>query len=94
MTTGCATDPARFCPNDPVTREQMAAFLVRAFDLAAADSAGFEDTVGSIFETDIDALYAAGVTLGCSTDPLLYCPHTSTTRAEMASFLNRARNLN
>ena len=66
VTIGCSTDPLRFCPNDPVTRAQMAAFLVRAFDLAAADSAGFEDTVGSIFEADIDALYAAGVTLGCS----------------------------
>ena len=94
VTAGCSTTPARFCPDAPVPREQMAAFLVSAFDLPEADSAGFEDTVGSIFEASIDALHAAGVTAGCSSDPKLYCPHTSTLRAQMAAFLNQARNLN
>lgn len=32
ITTGCT--PERFCPYDLVTREQMALFIVRAFDLA------------------------------------------------------------
>lgn len=32
VTTGCG--PERFCPDEPVTREQMALFIVRAFDLA------------------------------------------------------------
>jgi len=37
-------------------------------------------------------LYAAGGTRGCRTEPeLLYCPGRSTSRAEMASFVNRAR---
>jgi hypothetical protein len=30
---GCSTSPARFCPDDPVTRAQMAVFLVRTFNL-------------------------------------------------------------
>ena len=30
VTHGCATGPARFCPNDSVTRGQMATFLTRA----------------------------------------------------------------
>src|SRR5665811_469270 len=38
----------RFCPEDPVTRGQMAAFLVRAFVLPDAGSSGFTDTLGSI----------------------------------------------
>lgn len=33
VTLGCATSPLRFCPNDPVPRDQMAAFLVRNFGL-------------------------------------------------------------
>jgi len=34
ITTGCGN--GKFCPNDPVTREQMAVFLVRTFDLPIA----------------------------------------------------------
>jgi S-layer homology domain len=31
ITAGCT--PTLFCPNDPVTRAEMAAFLVQAFNL-------------------------------------------------------------
>ena len=33
VTGGCATNPARYCPDSTVTRGQMAVFLVRAFNL-------------------------------------------------------------
>ncbi len=33
ITLGCTPDHLFYCPSDPVTRAQMAAFLVRAFDL-------------------------------------------------------------
>ena len=33
ITLGCTPDHSMYCPNDPVTRGQMAAFLVRAFNL-------------------------------------------------------------
>lgn len=33
ITRGCAGGPPRFCPDDPVTRAQMASFLARALDL-------------------------------------------------------------
>jgi hypothetical protein len=33
ITSGCATGPRRYCPTAPVTRGQMAVFLVRAFNL-------------------------------------------------------------
>jgi hypothetical protein len=33
ITLGCTPDHLTYCPNDSVTRRQMAAFLVRAFDL-------------------------------------------------------------
>ena len=68
----------------------MASFLTRAFDLDAAPPAGFEDTAGNTHENDIDALYAAGITVGCSQDTLLFCPKDPTTRAQMATFIHRA----
>ena len=33
---------------------------------------------------------AAGITAGCATVPLRYCPNRSVTRAQMATFLHRA----
>ena len=93
VTAGCATDPPRFCPDKAVTRAQMATFLVRAFDLEAAASAGFTDTSGNTHEDSIDTLAAADITAGCGTDPLRYCPSKSVTRAQMATFLARALDL-
>ena len=90
ITRGCSIEPVLFCPTDPVTREQMASFLVRAFHLSAASSAGFMDTQVSPHEDDINALAASEITKGCAAQPLLYCPTSDTTRAEMATFLTRA----
>ena len=91
ITTGCTeTD---FCPSDPVTREQMAAFLTRALDLAPPSVATntFGDDDGSIFETDIETIFARGITTGCTeTD---FCPSDPVTREQMAAFLTRALTL-
>ena len=94
ITVGCGNDPLRYCPNDPLTRAQMATFLVRAFELKPAQTAGFTDVdTASTHAANIDALYAAGITVGCGSDPLRYCPKGSVTRAEMATFLVRALDL-
>ena len=90
ITKGCAVEPARFCGDRPVTRAQMAAFLARAFELGPAATAGFGDTAESLHRADIDSLFAAGITRGCSSDPLLFCPQRHTTKAQMATFLRRA----
>ena len=74
ITKGCATEPARYCPTEPVTRAQMASFLVRAFQLPTGPSGRFPDTAGNTHEADIDALASSGITVGCSTKPELYCP--------------------
>ena len=37
----------------------------------------------------VEALYKAGITGGCSTNPPMYCPDKTVTRAEMAVFLER-----
>ncbi len=38
----------------------------------------------------IQALYDAGITGGCTANPLMYCPNASTNRAEMAAFILKA----
>ncbi len=95
ITGGCSTEPLRYCPTREVTRAQMASFLNRALNLAAPDEpARFADVdPDSVHAAAIDALSAAGITGGCSTEPLRYCPTREVTRAQMASFLNRALNL-
>ena len=89
ITVGCQRAPLRFCPDETVTRARMASFLVRAFDIDPARSAGFADTRGSTHETSIDAIYAAGLTVGCQQNPLRYCPDVAVSRAQMATLLRR-----
>ena len=93
ITQGCGTQPPRFCPDDTLTRAQMASLLVRSFDLDAGPPAGFTDTAGNHHETHINALFAAGITVGCHTEPLRYCPTQTLTRAQMATLLVRTLNL-
>ena len=91
ITRGCnPPSNTRFCPDDHVTRGQMAAFLVRALDLPAAGDQGFTDSAGT-FEANIDALAAAGITRGCNPpDNDRFCPEGLVTRGQMAAFLHRA----
>jgi len=93
ITKGC-NPPVndRYCPDNNVNREQMAAFLVRALGLTD-DGGGntFIDDDGSIFEADIAKLAATGITLGCN-PPVnnMFCPKNNVTRQQMAAFLHRA----
>jgi hypothetical protein len=88
ITQGCGQGD-RFCPGDPVTRDQVATFLTRAFDLPAGTH-GFAD-VGGVHDASVGALSAAGITQGCA--PARFCPRDGLTRAEMASFLARSLEL-
>jgi hypothetical protein len=52
----------------------------------------FEDVPSDYWAwTYIEGLYGAGVTGGCSTTPLLYCPMNVVTRDQMAVFLLKAK---
>ena len=92
ITLGCNPPTNdKFCPDDPVTREQMAAFLVRALGLTDAGTVDFVDDDGSIFEADIEKLATAGITLGCNPPTNdKFCPTSNVTREQMAAFLHRA----
>ncbi len=93
LTGGCALSPLRYCPTQEVTRAQMAVFLERGMhgnsyqppDLPPT----FNDTAGHWAENWIEALRSDGVTGGCGDGN--FCPQKTTTRAEMAVFLLRAK---
>ncbi len=89
ITTGCG--PTNFCPDESVTRGQMAAYLNRALQLPAADQDYFTDDNGSTFEDDINRLRQAGITTGCG--PTTFCGDEPVTRGQIAAFLNRALQL-
>lgn len=89
VTTGCTAD--LFCPTTEVTRGQMATFLARAFHFPFPTEDYFTDDDGTSHEVNINRLAKAGITTGCAADR--FCPNRKVTRAEMATFLDRALDL-
>jgi hypothetical protein len=89
ITTGCQA--LNFCPNDIVTRGQMAAFLVRGrfgtvFPFPTTPY--FTDvSTNNVFFGFIQKLRQVGVTTGCSATE--YCLNDPATRGQMAVFLSR-----
>ena len=98
ITGGCAGGPPPattfFCPTDPVRRDQMAAFLIRARGLTQLNPAvaTFSDVpTGYWAFGSIERLVEQAITQGCATGPpRLFCPADSVTRRQMAAFLIRA----
>lgn len=88
ITSGCSADGTRYCPEQSVSRGQMAAFLRRGFGIAPTTVDYFTDDNASIFENDINAIAEAGITVGCGEG--IFCATRSVSRAEMATFLTRA----
>src|SRR5512135_1396033 len=93
VTAGCGG--GNYCRNAPVTRAQMAVFLLKAklgADHVPPACAGIFGDVAcpSLFADWIEELYASGITGGCNASPLLYCPDAPVTRAQMAPFLLKA----
>ena len=96
ITGGCGT--GLYCPNEPVTRAQMAVFLLRAkygagyTPPAVSDSTGFTDVPTTYWAGAwIKQLVTEGITAGCGAGT--YCPEAPVTRAQMAVFLVRTFNL-
>ena len=89
ITTGCSA--TTYCPGGSVTREQMASFLVRMFQLPATATDFFTDDETSSHEANINRLAAAGITTGCTATT--FCPSGPVTREQMASFITRAAEL-
>jgi streptogramin lyase len=91
VVSGCATSPLRYCPTDPVPREQMAVFLLKASEGASfvpppCTTPPFGDVpCASPFAVWIQELAARGITVGCGGGN--YCPASLVSRQEMAVFI-------
>ncbi len=97
ITLGCSDNPPLYCPSPAVSREQMAAFMIRGlgvFNPPPPAVQRFDDVQpNNIYYGFIEEMAVRGITLGCSANPPLYCPTQSVTRAQMAAFLVRAFDL-
>jgi hypothetical protein len=85
-----------FRPAAQVSRAEMAVFLTRAFDsLPEGQPAGvFADVPNDAWYAGaVEGIRVAGVTQGCATEPLSYCPGAAVARDAMASFLARTLGL-
>jgi hypothetical protein len=96
ITGGCGS--GNYCPESPVTRAQMAIFLLRSKygasynPPAVGSSTGFGDVNPNYWAAAwIKQLVAEGITAGCGSGN--YCPESPVTRAQMAVFLVRTFNL-
>lgn len=94
ITSGCTT--TSYCPFNNVTREQMAIFLVRAihgptFTPPAATGVFSDVNTASFTAPYIEQFAADGITTGCATSPLRFCPTNPVLRSQMAIFLLRAK---
>lgn len=95
ITSGC-NPPTNdhYCPSGVVERGPMAAFIRRALELPSATRDYFVDDNDSPFESDINAIAAAGITNGCNPPTNHhFCPDGTVHRDELASFLARALEL-
>jgi hypothetical protein len=95
ITTGCSTNPPLYCPNAPVTRAQMAIFLIKTKYLGenySPPDVGSDTGFIDVRPTDpaapyIKQLALESVTTGCGDGK--YCPTDPVTREQMAAFLVR-----
>jgi hypothetical protein len=85
--------PNMFCPDNPVTRSQMAVLIIRArYGLVVPPNvpptAAFNDipSNGTSFPY-VQKMAQVGITVGCA--PSLYCGDTPVTRGQMAVFIMR-----
>ena len=93
--TECAE--RRICLNEPLLRWVMAVWITRALNETPARAdpeARFSDVAPDVWWANyVELLADLGITAGCKTDPLRYCPDQPATRAQMATFLVRALRL-
>jgi hypothetical protein len=82
-----------YCPTNPVTRQQMAVFLLKAMHGSAYTPPSCAGAFGDVpcpgqYANWIEELAHEGITSGCGGGN--YCPLDSVTRQQMAVFLLKA----
>ncbi len=101
ITSGCLAHPLSYCPDSPVTRGQMAVFILKSIGQGpAADCTGVvfgdvDSVTQPLFCRWIEKFSELGITSGCKADDpstpnvneAMYCPDDSVTRGQMSVFL-------
>jgi hypothetical protein len=97
ITSGCNASPLRYCPERQVTRAEMAVFVLRAVHGISYTPPAVTGIFADVpvagkewMQAWIEQFYREGITTGCATAPLRYCPEQNVTRAEVATFIDRA----
>jgi len=90
ITAGCGSNT--YCPDSPVTRAQMAVFLLKSKHGSAYSPPGasglFADVPPNHWAASwIEQLAAEDITAGCGGGD--YCPDSPVTRGQMAAFLSK-----
>ena len=92
-TAGCSTNPLSYCPAQTMTRAESAVFMLRGnFGSGYTPPAGpwntFVDdwTPGLWAEKWAQGMWNAGMTAGCLTNPLRFCPWDQFPRDQAAVF--------
>ncbi len=97
LSEGCGQ--GNYCPDELVTRAQMATLLLRAthgrgYLPPPPTGAVFQDVPATHpFASWIEQLAREGITASCGTQPARYCPEDAVTRGQIAVFLVRAFHL-
>jgi hypothetical protein len=99
ITGGCSANPLLYCPNNSVTRQQMAVFLMKSEHGSSyvpppcTPPGPFPDVpCSSNFAPWVQELVAEGITGGCGSGN--YCPTDPVTRQQMAVFLLKTEHIN
>jgi hypothetical protein len=92
-TAGCSTNPLMFCPDTILDRAQSAVFMLRGqlgsdytppsapWNTFADNWIGFEWA-----QPWAEGMWQEGLTAGCQSNPLMYCPSTQLPRVEASVF--------
>jgi CSLREA domain-containing protein len=93
LTAGCSVTPLNFCPDQIMDRAQSAVFNLRGNfgvsytpPLAPWDRFADDWSAGAWAERWAEGMYNAGLTAGCATSPLRYCPWDQTPKVQAAVF--------
>lgn len=93
FTSSCGSNPLRFCPDEPLSRAQIAEIMVRAiygtgFDPPDPTEQLFDDVpVSEWYARWVNLLKKDGYLQGCDHDGSHFCPNAPATRAQMAEFI-------
>jgi tartrate-resistant acid phosphatase type 5 len=93
LTAGCSVTPLNFCPDQIMDRAEAGVFTLRGnfgtgYIPPAAPWGTFADdwSTGTWAEKWAEGMWNAGLTAGCATGPLRYCPWDQTPRVQAAVF--------